>query len=153
MTEELGWRTQEQVSFLFLERFIEKWDSLLKAVASYMALWTKFRSSFKEDKYDKLEEELIRIIKGNLVQVAATVEALNSQGKRPNPQIANAVKTMKDVYQEIILADYITLKQLEKLNSALAVVLAEQFLAPLMRWRGGVSERTYGKVERAERTV
>lgn len=150
MTEELGWRTQEQVSFLFLERFIEKWDSLLKAVSSYMALWTKFRSSFKEGRYEKLEEQLIEVIKGNLVQVAATVEALNSQNRRPNQRVEDAVKAMKRIYEEIILADYITLKQLERLNSALAVVLAEQFLAPLMRWRGGVSERTYGRVEKVE---
>jgi len=148
IVDELGWRTQEQVSFRFLETFMQKWDTLLTAVSSYLALWTRFQSSFEHSDMKRLERELIRSIKGNLVQVASVVEALNKKNK--NRDVQDAVEQMRKVYQEIIDADYITREQLELLNNALAVVLAEQFLAPLMRWRGGTGERTYGKVEKVE---
>ena len=145
MATEMSWNSQEQISMMFLEIFVNKYKDLMTAVSNYLSMHERFNSNFKTQDSQIAERDLIQIIKSNLVFVLGIVSALNKKNKLN--VVTEAVEKMREVYSTVIMREYLQKEQLEVLNDGLATVVAEQFLGPLMRYRGGAGERQFGRTE------
>jgi len=136
---------EQYLSFMFLQIFLEKYNTLINAVGNYIAKYNIYSKEFIPDEFKAEKIHTIATIKAHLSPVVFQLEAINKDIQ--NDEAQKHLDELKRLHKEIVHADNIPFETLQKINEHLSKVVAVLFLRPIMMRIPTKKGRVFGTVE------
>jgi len=142
---EFSANAEQQLSYLFLQDFQQRYQNLMDSLAAYISLYDKYSNNFTTEETRLQKEVTLATIKSNLSPVVYMLEALNSDLK--DDEVSIHIEKLKKLHDRIVHSKEISLDDLKEINAHLSYVISKLFLRPLMQKLPTKQNRMYGSVD------